>query len=142
MNSELSEFRAFYTQLQSSSLSQLSAVYSDDVKFIDPVAEHNGLDALHRYFDRLLENCGDCRFTIHRCLLQEKRGVVTWTMRFSHPKLNKGSVICVDGCSEITLNTEQKICLQRDYYDLGAMLYQHLPLVGPVINWLKKRLNS
>ncbi|ALS99157.1 nuclear transport factor 2 family protein [Lacimicrobium alkaliphilum] len=142
MNTELSEFRAFYEQLQSSSLSQLPSVYSEDVRFIDPVAEHHGLDALDTYFGRLLENCGECRFTIHSCVLQGQQGFVTWTMIFSHPKVKKGAMICVDGCSEIMLNTEQKVCQQRDYYDLGAMLYQHLPLIGPVINWLKKRLNS
>jgi len=142
MNTELSEFRAFYEQLQSSSLSQLPSVYSEDVRFIDPVTEHHGLDALHAYFDRLLENCGECRFTIHNCLLQERQGFVTWTMAFSHPKLKKGATLFVDGCSEIMLNADQKVCLQRDYYDLGAMLYQHLPVIGPVINWLKKRLNS
>lgn len=142
MNTQLSTFRAFYEQLQSSSLSQLSSVYSEDIMFIDPVAEHHGLDALRTYFDRLLVNCQECRFTIHDCLLQGQQGFVTWTMAFRHPKVNKGKMLYVDGCSELVLNSEQKICMQRDYYDLGAMLYQHLPLLGPLINWLKKRLNS
>lgn len=138
----LSRFTTFYENLQSSSLTQLSEVYSENVRFIDPVSEHNGRDALHKYFANLLQNATSCQFTIHQSLLQEQQGFVTWTMAFSHPRVRKGKTLFLDGCSEIRFSADQKICFQQDYYDLGAMLYEHLPVLGNIINWLKRRLSQ
>jgi hypothetical protein len=34
------------------------------------------------------------------------------------------------------------VCLHRDYFDLGAMLYEQLPLLGAVVRTLKGRLGA
>ncbi|GGD66270.1 nuclear transport factor 2 family protein [Lacimicrobium alkaliphilum] len=138
----ISVFCKFYENLNASSLAELNTVYTQNVRFIDPVGEHNGLEALHSYFDNLLENCTTCHFTLHQTQLVEQHGFVTWTMAFSHPKLINGKTLCLEGCSEIRFSADQKVCFQRDYYDLGAMLYEHLPVLGPAIKWLKRRLNQ
>jgi len=33
-----------------------------------------------------------------------------------------------------------KVYRHRDYFDAGAMLYEHLPVVGRVVSWLKRRI--
>ena len=30
--------------------------------------------------------------------------------------------------------------MARDYFDAGALLYQHVPLLGAAIRWLQRRL--
>jgi hypothetical protein len=35
-----------------------------------------------------------------------------------------------------------KIYYHRDYFDMGAMLYEHLPLLGRIIQRLKHRLGQ
>ena len=35
-----------------------------------------------------------------------------------------------------------KVCQHRDYFDLGAMLYEQLPLLGPVVRTIKMRLGA
>jgi hypothetical protein len=32
------------------------------------------------------------------------------------------------------------VYLHRDYFDAGALLYEHLPVLGTLIGWLKRRL--
>ena len=34
----------------------------------------------------------------------------------------------------------ERVYRHRDYFDAGALLYEHLPLLGSVIAWLKRRL--
>lgn len=59
-------------------------------------------------------------------------------MHFRHPRLRGGAPISVDGCSHLLW--WDKVYQHRDYFDAGAMLYEHLPLMGGVIAWLKRRL--
>ena len=49
--------------------------------------------------------------------------------------------IILPGVSYLTFE-DGKIREQRDYYDLGAMLYEHVPLVGYVIDKIKQRLTD
>jgi hypothetical protein len=35
-----------------------------------------------------------------------------------------------------------KVRYHRDYFDLGAMLYEHLPLLGSLVKTIKRRLGT
>ena len=45
----------------------------------------------------------------------------------------------LDGASHLRL-ADNRIAYQRDYYDLGAMLYEHIPLLGGAVRAVKARL--
>ena len=45
-------------------------------------------------------------------------------------KVLAGDLIPADG----------KVERHRDYFDAGALLYQHVPLLGSAIRWLQRRL--
>jgi hypothetical protein len=36
----------------------------------------------------------------------------------------------------------EKIIRQRDYYDAGQMIYEHLPLLGWVVRGIKRRVGA
>ncbi|AEE24004.1 MAG: nuclear transport factor 2 family protein [Paraglaciecola chathamensis] len=137
----IAHFVNFYKKLDTQSLAELSNLYSEDIKFVDPVTQHNGLAAVHQYFEQLLENVNECRFDISQVKDNTPDVVVNWVMHFCHPKLKGGKQISVEGISQLII-TDGKVSYQRDYYDLGSMLYEHIPLMGSVIQFLKKRLAS
>ena len=58
-------------------------------------------------------------------------------MHFRHPKLGS-KLIDVRGVSH--LKWTDKIDFHEDFYDMGAMLYEQVPLIGSVTQWLKQRL--
>ena len=62
-------------------------------------------------------------------------------MHYSHPRIRRGAALVLEGTSLLQHDSE-KVSYQQDYYDLGAMLYEHLPMMGPAIRLLKKRLVS
>ena len=64
---------------------------------------------------------------------------MTWTLVFVHPRLNYGQRVEVEGTSLFKI-ADSKITYQRDYYDMGAMLYENLPLIGPFIKLIRRRL--
>lgn len=135
----LQDFVEFYQQLDKNSANQLCHIYSEEITFIDPLSTHKGLPALTAYFANLLSNTNGCNFIIQELNHQGDMAFVSWEMSFSHPKLNAGKYIEVEGMSRIQIK-DNKIVFQRDYYDLGNMFYEHLPLLGYLVRYLKRKL--
>ena len=139
MSKPLERFLALYTNLSHYSPNKLAEVYSDDVAFVDPVSTHHGLDAVNAYFKRLLLNCQFCVFEIQSTQVHGNTGHVSWTMHFQHRRLRGGKPIQVQGFS--LLNFEHgRINRQQDYYDMGAMIYEHVPVLGSIVSALRRRL--
>ena len=132
-------FNAFYTSLDLDSLKQLGTVYHSGVTFADPVAVHQGILALDDYFRRLLAGCTRCEFTIRNQHFGEQQGWVNWTMTFTNPRLNRGAPVDVDGSSVLEIR-DDRVAFQRDYYDMGAMIYEQLPVLGRVIRHIRGRM--
>lgn len=137
----LARFSQFYTTLDIARLADLSDVYHRDIYFVDPVGEHQGLSSLEAYFRLLLSNLSTCSFTLADIQHHEQQATVCWHMTYSHPRLRRGSLLSLEGISQLRF-AEQRVIYQRDYYDLGAMLYEHIPLLGGVVVKLKKRLRA
>ena len=139
MSDFLRRFATEFAALDAGNLARLGELYSDDVLFRDPLHEVRGLPALQRYFAEMYANVGRLDFDFHGFdQVCDGEGYLRWTMHFRHPSLRGGAPISVDGCSHLLW--WDKVYQHRDYFDAGAMLYEHLPLMGGVIAWLKRRL--
>jgi limonene-1,2-epoxide hydrolase len=138
---ELTEFVKIYSNLNSKSLSSLGQIYHENIVFEDPAHRIEGLDSLTAYFDSLFQNINYCHFDIASADRIENRSYVTWSMRFSHPKLKKGQEVILPGMSYLEFEAG-KVRFHRDYFDLGSMIYQHVPILGSVIELIKRRLGQ
>lgn len=133
----LENFCAIYQSLNKHNLGLLKDIYSDNVVFTDPMHKVQGIEALTAYFTNLYQNMDHCQFHILQVIEQNGQACIVWQMEYAHHKIKKGQPIVVDGASHLRFS--QKIDSHRDYLDLGQMLYEHLPLIGPVIKTIKKR---
>ncbi|RTZ15646.1 nuclear transport factor 2 family protein [Vibrio aquaticus] len=131
----------FYQKLNKSNLHLLAEVYHQEVVFEDAAHRLEGREALEDYFEALYANVKRCDFSIHEHQQVGDSGFLTWQMSLEHPKLSKGSVIYVNGVTHIKFSQGQVI-YHRDYFDLGEMLYENLPLLGSVIKSIKQRLGQ
>jgi hypothetical protein len=60
-------------------------------------------------------------------------------MSYRHPRLAGGQ--CDSSQRLLALCCwRDKVYRHRDYFDAGALLYEHLPVLGRVIAWLKRRM--
>ena len=139
-NKLLNDFCKLYQNLNKENLAQLKSIYSDNILFIDPMHQLQGIDALITYFTNLYENMDQCRFHIKTIIEEQNEACIVWQMIFSHKKINKGKPILVNGSSHLQFS--EKIDNHRDYLDLGEMIYEHLPIIGPVIKTIKKRASQ
>lgn len=134
-----------YREFDAESIDRVIEFYTEEVLFIDPIERIEGKQALSDYFQSLAENLIYCKFDFSNWVKGvdadgRNSAVLFWTMSFAHPKLNGGKGATLAGCSHLIYDS--RIHYQRDYYDLGEMLYERLPLLGGVIRWLKRRMGQ
>lgn len=128
-----------YQELTKSNIALLGHIYHSNVVFKDPVHKIEGWEELERYFDSLYQNVISCSFDIHHAQQTENQGFLVWTMRLQHPKLRRGQEITVEGMSWLQFS-DHKVIVQQDAYDLGEMIYEHIPLLGHVVRKVKQGL--
>ncbi len=142
MTEPLSRFIALYQQLNLQQVHRLPEVYADEVIFIDPAHRIEGLTALGDYFAALYQRLAYCRFEIISQQHEGAQAWLSWVMTFSHPRLAAGQPIRVEGATRLEFDSAGKVRVHRDYFDLGALLYEQLPLLGPLVRVIKGRLGS
>ena len=134
----LNEFNSVYQKLNINNLDLLDSIYHQEVTFIDPIHEINGLTDLQQYFQGLYQNLNSCQSIISNVIAQPDQAAIYWEMIYQHPKLNKGNEVSVFGSSHLR-SKDGKVIYHRDFLDLGSMLYEQLPVLGKVIRLVKSK---
>ncbi|SDA49300.1 SnoaL-like domain-containing protein [Pseudomonas sp. NFACC15-1] len=139
MSAYLQRFAQAFAKLDARRLGELDELYSVDIHFQDPLHRIEGLTALREYFAQLYANASDVRYDFHAFdEVDSGEGYLRWTLHFRHPRLAGGAPIALQGCSH--LRWTDRVYHHQDFFDAGALLYEHLPLLGPAVRWLKRRL--
>ncbi len=130
--------KALYTAFNAQAIGRLADIYHTDVVFADPIHKVKGLGALTQYFKHVCEG-SDSQFEFTATIVQGDQAFLRWVMHYSHPKLASGKALSLSGGSFLTLDsTSGLIIAQEDYYDMGQMIYRHIPVVG----WAIQKINQ
>jgi hypothetical protein len=131
-------FQALYRDLDKDHLHLLGDVYAPDVVFIDPVHRVEGIEPLTGYFRRMYEGVAEIRFDFEDVLAGSDRAFLSWTMHLRHRRFRPAETLCLPGASHIRFGGH--VHFHRDYFDLGAMIYERVPLLGGTVRAIKNRL--
>ena len=134
----LNNFKAFYQNSAELHLEQIDALYTQDIEFRDPLHTILGILALKSYMKNLYATSRDIRFEYTDELYGENWATISWLMHFRHPSLAGGKLISVRGITQIRFT--DRIFYHEDFYDLGAMIYQHVPILGRIIRFINQRI--
>lgn len=142
MHSVPQKIRSLYMRFDMKSIKLLADVYSDDIQFKDPLHAINGLPALKDYYKGMMTDLLDCRFEFHHSIESTERGeaVLFWTMHYRHKKLAGGKQLRLNGNSHLLY--KDKVYYHRDYFDAGAMIYEHISFLGFFIRKIKQRIGA
>ncbi len=134
----LNSFKAFYQNSGELHLEQIDALYTQDVEFRDPLHTILGILALKSYMKSVYANSRDVRFEYTDEQSGENWATIAWLMHFRHPSLAGGKLLSVRGITQIRFT--DRIFYHEDFYDLGAMVYQHVPVLGRIIRFINQRI--
>jgi len=137
----LTNFINIYQSLNTENVHEICKIYHADIIFEDPIHKVEGLENLLDYFNNLYQNLSSCEFIIDDYFYNGDTAAIYWTMSFEHEKLNGGKSIEVKGHTHLNGNSD-KVTYHRDYLDVGAMLYEHIPFLGSVVKFIKKRASQ
>eukprot|EP00898_Chlorokybus_atmophyticus_P000146 jgi/Chlat1/1131/Chrsp111S01605 len=107
-------------------LSIIKDLYTEDVRFRDPVVQTEGREKLEAMLRKLLSRARLQRGYILEVIAEEKQMFATWKFVFT-PSL-VGPAFHVDGVTHAKLDASGRIFWQRDYWD---MLESTLDIVPP-----------
>ena len=88
----------------------------------------------------MFEHLDDCRFVFLDAVVDEGGALLTWDMTFRIRRLKPGEVRTIHGATHLKFDAAGRIAYHRDYWDAADELYAKLPVIGPVMRWLKRRL--
>jgi len=130
------KFKTYFTQMDFDNGLALAEMYANNVVFKDPIHEIFGIENLTEYFNRLNDNLIEGTFLFTDESMIGNKAFLCWemTLKLRRPKKK----VTASGISVLTI--EEKIIRQRDYFDAGELFYEHIPVLGGVIRFLKKKI--
>lgn len=137
----LERYKTLFENLNLHSLEEdFLQVFSTDVTFKDPFNQVRGLTHLQHIFQDMFSSLEQPQFRILDFAGCNNSGFLEWQLTF---KLKaQGATQLIQGVSKITINPHGQVCSHIDYWDTGEYVYAKVPLLGPVIRLINKRLSS
>jgi hypothetical protein len=130
----------FYNGLTSENIgSRMDAMYATSVQFSSPFTTLSGKEALLDHYRQLYADLTSFELEITEEFVSGQETVLLWEISFASPKLKGGEKLKVSGVSHLTFANDQVVS-QKDYYDAGAVVYEHVTLVGRLVKWVKHRV--
>lgn len=133
------KFQYIFENLNKDTLQLIDEFYDPQVEFHDPVGTIKGSVAIKNYYESLYKNVTSIRFNFTQFIQSEDYIVGVWTMILVTDKLNGGNPVVVDGNSVIKFKNGKAI-YHRDYFDMGAFIYENVPVLGFIIKKIRERM--
>ena len=132
-------------------IDQISDLIAPEIIFKDPFQQVQGTTAFCKLLNHFHHNVRQARFDIEAvCPLpnyqassqdqgsaNERKWLVKW--HFSGQLQGIGDWQ-FPGVSEITQDSQGRVCHHIDYWDASEHFYSKLPVLGRILNWLKNRI--
>jgi steroid Delta-isomerase len=126
----------WYAELSPASLATIGDVYAPEAAFQDPFNRVEGVDRIAAIFRDMFESVEAPHFVVLDILESGPAAVLTWDFHFAW----RGRPFEVHGATLVRFGDDGRVVLHRDYWDAAGELYEKLPLVGPLMRWLRSRM--
>ena len=128
----------FYEHMTPNSLTELPGIYAEQATFKDPFNEVRGLPAIHTVFSHMFETLTRPRFVVLNTMTQGDEAWITWNFLIQRPQ----GEWSIHGATHLRYAEDGRIKQHRDYWDPAQELYARLPILGPLVRWLTRRLSA
>ena len=92
----------------------------------------------NRHYERFYKHIESMRYEFGPMTIEGRQVSVQWIAFFRHGKLNGGREISLRGATWLECGGgKDKVIRFKEYFDLGELAYEHLPLLGFIIRKVK-----
>lgn len=129
-----------FEHLSPQTLPALLALYAEQACFKDPFNEVVGQAAIAAIFTHMFATVDEPRFKVLQAITQGEQAFLSWDFHFW--RRPSGEPLRIQGATHLRFDEQGRITWHRDYWDAAEELYAKLPMLGPVMRWLQRRLSA
>ncbi len=132
-------FAAFFKDVTPESIhAQTAGLYAENVWFNDTLKTLHGREAVKSYFLKISSNTGFMRCNVLDFARSGSNYYVRWTMDVQFK--NSKETIRTIGMTQLRFDSEGRIIFHQDFWDSGAGFFEHVPVLGAAVRWIKTLL--
>lgn len=136
----LANFLELYKDLKCEGVAErVRTVYAERLYFCDTLKVLYDHHELAEYLEETANRVDFNRVVYHQVVQDVGDWFVQWSMETGFMLLGKLVHTKSVGMSHIRLDRQGKVVLHQDFWDNTEGLFRHLPVIGPLVNTIKKR---
>ncbi len=143
LDAALQRYIKFYETLTPETLKNIDDVFMPDARFKDPFNDARGTAHITKVFDDMFKTVGAPDFTINSYGWSDnhdRQAYLRW--KFIYRVGGKGEPVTVEGMSDVLFDTSGKVESHLDFWDAASGLYEHLPVLGAVLRFIRKKVEA
>ena len=125
-----------YEALAPDTIDALCALVAPDVRFRDPFSDFAGRERLAAVFRHMFEGLSEPSFTVTDIAVGDHAAYLRWDFTFSY----RGRGFRIEGMSEVRFGEDGLVSEHLDHWDSGSQVYLHVPVLGRVIAFIRRKL--
>ena len=125
-----------YEALSPETIADLCALVAPDVRFRDPFSDFSGRERLGAVFRHMFAGLSQPAFVVRDIACSGRVAYLRWDFSFAY----RGRDYRVEGMSEVHFRDDGLVAAHLDHWDSGSQVYLHVPLLGRIIAFLRRRL--
>lgn len=134
----LQRVKQFLDNLNAENIRQsTSSVYAADAFFNDTLKTEIGAAEIEKYFLGTAENTEEIRVEFLDTAKSGNEYYLRWVMDVKFKKFHKGKSFRTVGMTHIRFSPDGKVILHQDYWDSTSGFFQHVPVLGSGIRYIK-----
>ncbi len=116
--------------------SHIFPYYHDDIVFHDSIQKIEGKDEFIKLCNRLTKRCKQLKMNIQSIAQNENIIMMDWEMIMI---FRRSPSTPIYGSTKLTIDENNKITHQRDYYDLWGDIYNGIPGFRRLYRWFMRK---
>lgn len=134
----LLDYCAFLEAFNARSIRLIEKLVEPGIHFKNPLNDVMGVEQVQRVFKQLFEITDKVKIKIIDASWgdKERTAYIRWNLTYER----EGRRHSIEGMSELMFSNAAKVMLHIDYWDAGENLYEHIPVLGRVLRFVKSKL--
>ena len=140
MSSALQRFVHYFETLTPETARRADEIYAPCADFVDPFNTVRGGKAVAQVFGHMFGQVDEPRFRVLETYETDTRAMLIWEFRFRFR--GESRIRVVEGASRVEFDDSGRVVSHHDHWDAAGQLYAQLPLLGPLLRWLRRRMSA
>jgi hypothetical protein len=132
----------FFKSLNKDTMHLVEEFYQPEAVLVDPLGRIEGSKRIRAYYEYQYKNASAISWDIGRDFVSGNEVSFYWTMNLSARGLNGGKAFSVDGMSRFVMGEGGRVSFHQDYFDAGAFLYEKIPVLRNVVDFVKSQMKK